>query len=93
MLHHLECHEAALLRNLCGYTIFHNRLRKVAIEDDYPFLNQLTGTRHLNGAISHLKGQVQKEEAFLNEYGLIHVANGVLDVRNGDINLLKFSPN
>jgi P4 family phage/plasmid primase-like protien len=69
-----------------------NRLRKVAIEDDYPFLNQLTGTRHLNGAISHLKGQVQKEEAFLNEYGLIHVANGVLDIRSGDINLLKFSP-
>jgi len=69
-----------------------NRLRELAIENDYPFLNQLTGTRHLNGAISHLKGQTQKAEAFNNERGLIHVANGVLDVRNGGINLLKFSP-
>jgi P4 family phage/plasmid primase-like protien len=69
-----------------------NRLRKVAIEYDDPFLNQLTGTRHLNGAISHLKGQTEKKEAFNNEQGLIHVANGVLDIRNGGINLLPFSP-
>jgi P4 family phage/plasmid primase-like protien len=69
-----------------------NRLREIANEGEYTFLNQLTGTRHLNGVIAHLKGQVQKEEAFNNEQGLIHVANGVLDVRNGGINLLPFSP-
>jgi P4 family phage/plasmid primase-like protien len=68
-----------------------NRLRKIA-RRSYPFLDQLTGTRHLNGVISHLKGQVQKEDAFNNEHGLIHVANGVLDVRKGGIKLLPFSP-
>jgi putative DNA primase/helicase len=69
-----------------------NRLRGIARTSSYPFLDQLTGTRHLNGVISHLKGQVQKEDAFNNEHGLIHVANGVLDVRNGGIKLLSFSP-
>jgi putative DNA primase/helicase len=69
-----------------------NRLRAVARTPLYPFLNQLTGARHLNGMISHLKGQVQKEGAFDNEHGLIHVANGVLDVRNGGIKLSSFSP-
>src|SRR6516225_10575809 len=48
-----------------------NRLREVARLGAYPFLECLTATRHLNGAIAHLKGQVQKEEAFLNEHGLI----------------------
>ena len=42
--------------------------------------------------LAHLKGQVQKEEAFENRSGLIHVANGVLDLGNGSINLLPFSP-
>ena len=61
-----------------------NRLREVARASKYSRLDQLTGARHLNAVISHLRGQVQKEEAFNNEHGLIHVANGVLDVRNGD---------
>jgi hypothetical protein len=69
-----------------------NRLREVARSGTYPFLQQLTATRHLDGAISHLKGQVQKEEAFNNNNGFVHVANGVLDIRNGGINLVAFSP-
>jgi P4 family phage/plasmid primase-like protien len=69
-----------------------NRLREVARLGVYPWLDHLTGSRHLNGAIAHLKGQVQKEEAFNNEHGLVHVANGVLDVRNGGIKLISFSP-
>jgi len=69
-----------------------NRIREVVRSGSYPFLKHLTGIRHLNGVIHHLKGQVQKEEAFENKDGLIHVANGVLDVKNGGINLLPFSP-
>jgi P4 family phage/plasmid primase-like protien len=69
------------------------RLRGAASEySQYSPLAQLTTTRHLNGAIAHLKGQTQKEEAFSNDAGLIHVANGVLDLNGGGINLLAFSP-
>jgi P4 family phage/plasmid primase-like protien len=83
-----------IYRLLTTHLILHrlsNRLREAARMSSYSFLDQLTGTRHLNGVISHLKGQVQKEEAFNNEHGLIHVANGVLDIRNGGIKLLPFS--
>ena len=68
------------------------RLRAASSATPYQFLYALTGTRHINGVISHLKGQTQKEEAFENRNGLIHVANGVLDMTDTDIKLLPFSP-
>jgi putative DNA primase/helicase len=68
------------------------RLREVASSSPYVRLNELTSAKHLAGVIAHLKGQVQKEEAFANPSGLIFVANGVLDLSNGGINLLPFSP-
>ena len=48
----------------------------------YSALKELTGNRHLNGVISHLKGQAQKEQPFANSQRPIHVANGVLDFNN-----------
>jgi P4 family phage/plasmid primase-like protien len=69
------------------------RLRQVA--KDYPkyaALVELTDNRYLSGAIAHLKGQTQKEEAFDSEDTLIHVANGVLNLNGGNIDLRPFSP-
>jgi len=58
----------------------------------YSALKELTGNRHLNGVISHLKGQAQKEQPFANSQRPIHVANGVLDFNNGTVAKRSFSP-
>jgi putative DNA primase/helicase len=84
-----------IYRPLTTHTILDRlgkRLREVANSSCYNYIDQLSHNRHLSGVIMHLKGQVEKEEAFENEDGLIHVANGVLDLRHGGIDLLPFSP-
>ena len=58
----------------------------------YEPLSQLCNAKNIAGVISHLKGMTQKEEAFENPSGRIHVANGVLELENGSIKLLPFSP-
>ena len=58
----------------------------------YAALSQLCNAKHIGGVLSHLKGMTQKEEAFENPSGRIHVANGVLELDNGSIKLLPFSP-
>ena len=58
----------------------------------YDPLAQLRNAKHISGVVTHFKGYVQKEEAFDNKAGLIHVANGVLKIAGDDIKLLPFSP-
>jgi hypothetical protein len=90
-------YESGIYRHLTSHMILNrlaDRLREVANDySQYPGLVWLTVNRHLGGVIAHLKGQTQKEEAFKNEQGLIHVANGVLDLNGGIVVLKPFSPN
>jgi putative DNA primase/helicase len=58
----------------------------------YAPLAQLRNAKHISGVVTHFKGYTQKEEAFENKAGLIHVANGVLKISGDDIKLLPFSP-
>jgi P4 family phage/plasmid primase-like protien len=55
-------------------------------------LQLFRGARQLGGVISHLKGRVEREDAFGANRDLIHVANGVLDLSDETIRLLPFSP-
>ena len=55
-------------------------------------LAALRSVRHLVGIVRHLKGQVEERDAFAGHSNLIHVANGVLDLRGDEIQLLEFSP-
>jgi P4 family phage/plasmid primase-like protien len=55
-------------------------------------LAQLRNAKHISGVVSHFKGYTQKEEAFRNNVGLIHVANGVLKLDGDNVDLLPFSP-
>jgi putative DNA primase/helicase len=48
--------------------------------------------RQLGGIVSHLKGRVEREDAFGANRDLIHVANGVLDLSGETIRLRPFSP-
>jgi P4 family phage/plasmid primase-like protien len=68
------------------------RLREAAAASQYERLAELTGRRHVSGVIAHLKGQVEKVDAFVGDRNFIHVANGVLDLNGESINLLRFSP-
>jgi putative DNA primase/helicase len=90
-------YDSGIYRHLTSHMILNrlaDRLREVATDySQYPGLVWLTGNRHLGGVIAHLKGQTEKEEAFKNEQGLIHVANGVLDLNGGSVVLKPFSPN
>jgi P4 family phage/plasmid primase-like protien len=58
----------------------------------YRPLAQLRNAKHISGVVAHFKGYTQKEEAFRNNVGLIHVANGVLKLDGNDVELLPFSP-
>ena len=58
----------------------------------YHALAQLRNAKHIAGVLAHFKGYTQKEEAFRNNVGLIHVANGVLKLDGGNVELLPFSP-
>jgi putative DNA primase/helicase len=55
-------------------------------------LELFRGARQLSGVVSHLKGKVEREDAFGANRDLIHVANGVLDLSGETIQLLPFSP-
>jgi P4 family phage/plasmid primase-like protien len=55
-------------------------------------LQLFRGARQLGGIVSHLKGRVEREDAFGANRDLIHVANGVLDLSGETIRLLPFSP-
>ncbi len=66
------------------------RMCEVAGTHSYPHLVKLSGHRHLSGVVARLKGQTQKEEAFENLAGFVHVANGVLDLNGGSVKLLPF---
>ena len=67
-------------------------LRASDLWPDYAPLAQLRNAKHISGVVSHFKGYTQKEEAFRNNVGLIHVANGVLKLDGNNIELLPFSP-
>jgi P4 family phage/plasmid primase-like protien len=54
-------------------------------------LELFRGARQLGGIIAHLKGRVEREDAFNANRDLIHVANGVLDLNDGTIRLRPFS--
>jgi len=88
-------YDSGIYRHLTSHIVLNrlaDRLREVA--NGYPQyggLLSLTGNRHLGGVIAHLKGQTQNEEAFKNEQGFIHVANGVLDLHGGSVVLRPFS--
>ncbi|HET9375186.1 MAG TPA: DUF5906 domain-containing protein [Chthoniobacterales bacterium] len=55
-------------------------------------LQLFRGARQLSGIVSHLKGRVEREDAFGVNRDLIHVANGVLDLSGETIQLRPFSP-
>jgi P4 family phage/plasmid primase-like protien len=54
-------------------------------------LELFRGARQLGVIIAHLKGRVEREDAFNANRDLIHVANGVLDLNGGTIRLRPFS--
>ena len=89
-------YDSGIYRHLTSHLVLNrlaDRLREVASGyPQYGGLILLTGNRQLGGVIAHLKGQTQSEDAFRNDHGFIHVANGVLDLNNGGVVLRPFSP-
>jgi putative DNA primase/helicase len=67
-------------------------LRASTLWPGYELISQLRNAKHISGAITHFKGYTERDEAFRNTNGLIHVNNGVLKLDGNNVDLLPFSP-
>jgi hypothetical protein len=75
---------------LRGY--LQTRIRQASTLPNYSGLLRLASEANLRGVIAFLRGQVEKRHAFRPAANFIHLANGVLEFKDGEFAFEKFNP-
>lgn len=67
-------------------------IKRIADTEAVPELIPARSSSFMRGCVQHLRGRVEKRDAFRREAGLIHLRNCMLDLRDGGLKTHPFSP-